>query len=188
MADLTTEDVRRYTNNRLDPDDDDTFDMLASALAAARNDVGWHVSPVLTNQTMRRNGHGGCKLRLPTKKIVTLNSITSDGVTIDVNNDVVVDAEVGWLVHKVHGPEWSHKPAGIVVNLDHGFTEKEAADWRRAILSLVDQMSTMVTVGRPDSEMAGKTVDDIDYRWNAEPLLPSVEPILAKYRIGFGAA
>lgn len=188
MADLTVDDVARYTGNRLDASDDDTQDMLSAALAAARNDVGWHVSPIRTAQVIRRNGPGGYKLRLPTQNIVKLNSITNDGTAVDVDTDVVVDAEVGWLVHKVRGGAWSCEPAGIVVNLDHGFTEKEAADWRRAILSLVDQMSTMVTVGRPDSEMTGKTVDDVDYRFNAEPFLPSVEPILAKYRVKFGAA
>jgi hypothetical protein len=77
--------------------------------------------------------------------------------------------------------------------MDHGYTEAEAADWRQAILSMVDQMSSLPVsagAGRSDADLIRKTVADIEYQWNpgqvmamAEKVLISVSHILDSYRL-----
>lgn len=197
MAELTVDDVVAYTGGRLG-DDDETARMLAAALAAARRDVGWHVSPVATGAVFLRNGPGGHKLRLPTQKVVTLQAVTDNGVDLDVGDsgsggsgdddpDVTVDPEAPWVLIRHHG-HWSRRHAGIVVECDHGFTEDEAADWRQAILSMVDMMAGLSVTGRPDSDLQSKQVDDVVYRWGPAQALPGVEPILARYRLVAGWA
>jgi hypothetical protein len=194
-VELTPGDVERYTGGRLSADDPETARMLNAALAAARNDVDWHVSPVKTGQVLVKNGPGGYKLRLPTQKIVKLTSIVDNGVSLNVDQttawppgpDVVIDAEVGWLLHRRRGC-WSHRPGGITITFDHGYTADQAADWRQAILSMVDQMVTLVSAGRPDADLASKQVDDVTYKWGAAQALPGAEPILQKYRLCWGVA
>jgi hypothetical protein len=191
VAELSVDDVAAYTNGRLSAGDPQTQDMLDAALTAARVDVGWHVSPVVFGDVVTLDGPGGCKLRLPfTQKIVNLTQVIDAGVTLDLTagtGDVIQSAQVPWLLIRRNG-NWSSNYADIQVTLDHGFTEAEAADWRRAILTLVDQMSTMATVGRPDSDLVQKQVDDVVYKWNATPLLPSIETILDHYRLLWGWA
>jgi hypothetical protein len=202
MAELSPADVAQYTSGRLSPDDPNTAQMLAAALAAARRSVGWFVSPVALGDVITLdNPHatgsywwsggygGGRKLRLPTQKIVNLTSVVDNGNTLDLTpmtGDVFTSAQVPWLLTRRHGC-WSSLPgAQTVITLDHGFTEDEAVDWRQAILGLVDQMSTVAMIGRPDSELASKQVDDVTYKWNPTPMLPAIEPILARYRLLWG--
>lgn len=186
-GELTQADVEQYTGGRLSASDPETQRMLNAALVAARNDIGWHVSPVLTDVTLTLNGPGSRKLRLPTKKIVTVSAITDNGKTLDPATDVIVDAEVPWLLHRRHGC-WSWCPSAISITLDHGFTVDEAADWRQAILSMVDQMVSLVSSGRPDADLESKQVDDVVYRWGAAQALPGAAPILDKYRLMWGWA
>ena len=212
-GELTPADVAAYTGGRLAADDPETARLLEAALLAARNDVGWHVSPVYYGVELVRNGPGGCKLRLPTKKIVALVSVVDNGVSLNVDQgatdppgpDVVIDPEVGWLLWRRHGC-WSCKPRGIVVTMDHGFTPTEASDWRQAILSIVDNMSTLrisAATGRSDADLTFKRVDDVEYQWPRTPgaggpgddrlglaqqVLFSAEAILQKYRIRFTVA
>lgn len=186
MAELSASDVETYTGGRLPASDPETQRMLDAALTEARHSVGWHVSPVLTAQTITMDGPGGYKLRLPTQKIVTLNSIANDGVDLDLVNDVVQSAQVGWLLVKKTGC-WSYKYSGISINMDHGFTEDEASDWRQAILSMVDDMSTVKISGRADGDLSSKQVDDVVYKWGNEGYT-SIETILQKYRLMWGWA
>lgn len=186
VGELSPTDVQQYTNGRLSAANPETARMLNAALVAARREVGWHVSPVKTGDTMVLDGPGWHmhKLRLPTRKIVQLNSVVNDGVTLDISfsptAQVVQSAQVPWLLVRRHG-HWTHHYAAIVVNLDHGFDIDEAADWRQAILSMVDQMVTIVTAGRPDVDLQSKQIDDVVYRWGAAQALPGAAPILEQY-------
>lgn len=185
-GELTPADVAAYTDGRLDPADAETLRMLNAALVAARREVGWHVSPVKLNDTMVLDGPGYHmhKLRLPTRKIVALHSVVDRGVSLDVSltptAQVVQAAQVPWLLIRRHG-HWSHHYADISVTLDHGFDVDEAADWRQAILSMVDQMVTIIKAGRPDADLQAKQIDDVVYRWGASQALPGAAPILEKY-------
>lgn len=190
MAELTADDVEAFTGGRLSADDDETARMLAAALAAARADVGWHVSPVRVDDVITVNGPGGYKLRLPTRKIVALTEVEDNGVVLDIPDsgssattaDVVFDAEVPGLLIRQNGC-WSTGYSSVVVTLDHGFTEVEAADWRQAILQTVSDMSA--ASGRSDADLVRKEVDDVVYQWGpiAAQAIYSVDAVLARYRI-----
>lgn len=192
-GEITPLDVQNYTNGRLQASDPETLRMLNAALIAARRDVGWHVSPIKTNDVMVLDGPG-CyehKLRIPTMNIVTLHSVIDRGVSLDVSlsstAQVIQSAQVPWLLIRRHG-HWSHRYADIQITLDHGFDVDQASDWRQAILSMVDQMVTVVAAGRPDADMQSKQIDDVVYRWGASQALPGAAPILAKYRLQWGWA
>lgn len=169
--------------------------MLDVALSVARRDVRWFVSPVIVGDVITLNGTGTNRLRLPTKQVISLDSITNDGVSLDPVNDVTLDCETPNLLYKNSGV-WSNHINGVVVTMDHGFPEDDtaaalldgytgstAADWRQAILSLVSNISQISAAGRADSELDSKQIDDVVYRWGDVPGMASIEPILAKYRL-----
>lgn len=197
MPEISVADVVKFTKGRLTDDgaDGETQRLLNAALATARRHVGWHVSPVKVGDVVSMDGLGGAELQLPTRKIVNVTAVTDDGK--DVLHDVVVPAGMPWkLVRK--GGCWSHDLAAIKVTMDHGYTEGEAADWRQAILTMVDQMSLLpvsAAAGRSDADLNRKRVDDVEYQWSdgtsialAEKVIFSVESILAGYRLVQGFA
>jgi hypothetical protein len=195
MGELTATDVETYTNGQLSAANPETQRMLDAALTAARRDVRWNVSPIQTGVTITLNGTGTPFVRLPTKQVISLTDVTSDGVALDPVNDVTLDLESGNLL-MLNSGIWSSSYNGITVTMDHGYPEDAAAaalihgytgtlatDWRQAILSLVANLSQIAMVGRSDYELDSKQIDDVVYRWSANPALGSVEPILAKYRL-----
>lgn len=178
---LTPAIVAKYTNGQMAADNPGTQYMLNAALAAARNDMRWHVAPVTFGETISLNGRGGNKLWLPTKSVVEIHSITSDGVSIDLS-EITYDADIPNRLILNTGT-WSHNYSGITITWDHGFTNTQAADWRNAILALVTNIAQISVLGRSDAELESKDIDDIGYRWAATQALGSVEPTLAKYRL-----
>jgi hypothetical protein len=105
-------------------------------------------------------------LSLPTLNLIEVTAVTECGVVLDVTK-LDVSRRKGTLVKFPCG-HWSHRDGAITVTMTHGFTETEAADWRRAVLRLVDIMSLEpVTVGaeRESPEMRRKRIDDVDYEW-----------------------
>lgn len=193
MPELTTADVESFTRGRLLASDPETGRFLAAALAAARREVGWHVSPVKLGDVVTMAGAGGIDLYPPTRNIVNLISVTDDGA--DVLADVAVVAP--WKLARKTG-FWSRELAAISITMDHGYTESEAADWRHAILAMVDQMSLIpasATAGRSDADLTRKRVDDVEYQWSdgnsialAQRVIYSVDSILSGYRLLRGFA
>ena len=146
-------------------------------------DVRWHVSPVISGDIITLNGSGTNRLRLPTKKVVKINTITNDGVALDPANDVALDPESGNVLYRTSGV-WSNQIGGIVINMDHGYTETEAVDWRNAVLESASDLAQIAQAGRPDCELSSKQIDDVMYRWYEK--LGSggdVANILDKYRL-----
>lgn len=180
--DVSVDDVDAYTNGRLSADDPETQVMLNAALAVARNDMRWHVNPVTNGEVGLLNGPGGCHLWLPTKNIVTISAVTSDGVAVDPVAGVVRDADFPNKLINLTGP-WSRQYSGIGITWSHGFTNAQAADWRNALLVLVTNVAQISVLGRSDAELQSKEIDDIGYRWAAQQALGSVEPTLCKYRL-----
>ncbi|AVO21613.1 head-to-tail connector complex protein [Mycobacterium phage MooMoo] len=169
MAELTAADVSAFTGGRLADDggDGEVTRALKAALAAARGDsgAGWHVSPVRA-ETLIVDGPGGRKLRLKTRKIVSISSIEENGEILDPSS-YVVSADVPGLIIRRRG-SWTCELAGIAITWEHGFAEDEAADWRQAILTMVDQMS-LVPVGqsgRSSMDLTRKRIDDVEYQWS----------------------
>ena len=187
MAELSVDDVIQFTGGRL-ADDDETQRLLDTALVLAREYCGWHVSPVREGDEIVMDGPGGTQLFPPTRNILELTEVINDGVPLEVGSsaatpEVVVPASAPWKIVRTSGV-WSTQYSGIELTMTHGFTEIEAADWRQAVLSMVNQMGS--TTGRSDADLVSKQVDDVIYRWSttaAEDALYAVKPILDKYEI-----
>lgn len=181
-SELSVDDVQDYTQSQLLAANSQTQSMLDAALAAARRDLRWHVAPVTFGEVIGLDGHGGNKLRLPTKNIVQIHAITNDGMAVDPVADVTYSADVPNVLVLNTGV-WSTQYSGITITWDHGFTNEEAVDWRNAILSLVTNIFQISVAGRSFSELESKQIDDVTYGWAATQQLGSIEPTLANFRL-----
>lgn len=197
MAELTASDVSEFTGGRLADDEGDglTTDMLNAALAAARRAVGWHVSPVRLADEVIIDGPDSRILYLPTRKLVDLVGVDENGVTLDPATALRWSAggppgAAGRpvAVRKRSNGWWTSYYQGVTVTMDHGYTEAEAADWRYAVLSMVNQMA-MVSTGVNESDLIRKTVDDVTYGYAnpytamAEDAVGSVYKILCDFML-----
>jgi hypothetical protein len=155
MAELTSADYTAFLAGT------DTQSAIDSVLAAARRYCGWHVSPVETD-SVTLDGPGGVRLFLKTKNLVSLISVNDAGTDLVVGTDVVASADVpGMLVRQ--NALWSSTYAAITVSYSHGFTEAEAADWRRAVLQMTRLWLNFAT--RDTLDMKRKRVRDVEYDW-----------------------
>lgn len=168
MSELTIDDVRSYSERLSDDDDDVLQALLDAALAAARRYCGWPVTPVVADDELTVDGPGGRVLSLPTLNLITVTTVTEEGVALDVTK-LDVSRRKGTVTkqHFYCGGRWSHRDGSIAVKITHGFTEAEAADWRRAVLRLVNLMSRepIADAERDSPEMKRKRIDDVDYEW-----------------------
>ena len=172
---LTVEALADYTQGRLDPDADETAEILERSLAEVRKFCGWHVSPVITADEITIDGPGGRLLWLPTLRVVDLTEVIENGVTLDVN-------ELEWsqngLVRKpVTAPDWTLKFRAITVTMTHGV---EAKDFEAAVLSVADRKS--------QTPVGGAVVSVGPFRWSEERVsgagFTSAElSILRQYRL-----
>lgn len=168
MAELTPADLVTYTSNRLSISDPNVAIVLAAALQQVRSYCKWSVSPVLVNDqftfdgpgqwggysvgtgslygtsytgsagVLKRTRVGGSVLYLPTKRLQGIASIVEDGVTLDLST---IQWSTRGEVVKADGSQWSTNLHSITVTFTHGWTEAEAADWRRIVLAVADRMS-----------------------------------------------
>lgn len=76
MAELSPDDVQDFTSGRLSSSDPEVARMLEAALVAARRYCGWVVTPVVTDDAITLDGPGSRILVLPTRKLVTLTSVS----------------------------------------------------------------------------------------------------------------
>jgi hypothetical protein len=195
MPELTVGDAQTFTNDRLLASDANVQLMLDAALAMARRDCGWFVCPVTVGDEVVIDGPDSRILNLPTRKLNDLTEVTEDGVTLTL-------ADLSWSaggppgllerpvsVRKRGRGWWSAEYQAVTVTMDHGYTEEEAADWRYAVLSMVDQMAGYVVTGRSDADLVHKRVDDVAYTWAnpytamAETALFSVRHIFDDYKL-----
>ncbi|MCV7100079.1 hypothetical protein [Mycobacterium palustre] len=157
---LTPADVEQYTGGRLLADDDETARLLRGALAAVRRYCGWRVTPVGVD-TVTLDGPGRRLLSLPTLQLVELQSVTEDGVELDVST---LEWSKAGLVRKKSGARWSHHYGSIEVRMEHGYAD--AWDWQSAVLELIDREAAAVgAVAGNSGPMIEKKVDDVVYRW-----------------------
>lgn len=199
MPELTIADVKAFAANRPMGTDAEIQRMLDAALVVGRRYTGWHVSPA-QDQTVTLDGPDSRILWLPTLKLNTLTSVVEDGVTLDVTpvtGNVVVSAGDGpglprrVALRKRGRSYWSCEYGAVVAVINHGFTEAEAADWRQAILSMVDQMSLLpvqAATGSSGFGIRSEKIDDVavgyaPYAAMAEEVLFSVMHILDDYRL-----
>jgi hypothetical protein len=179
MAELTAADVELYTRGRLPASDIETTRILNRALAGARRYCEWHVTPIRTNQTVTLDGPGHRVLMLPTMKLQALNSVSEydaatnittvlDLTTIAISAGGPVRLRKKWIVGSsptvglgLWGLRWTHEYSGVVVNMDHGYLESDAEDFRLAVLDACDRFN--LEVGR--GGMQRFHVDDVMIMW-----------------------
>lgn len=160
MVELTVADVEQYTGRRLSAAAPETARLLASALQAVRRYCGWRVTPAAV-ETIVLDGPGGRVLSLPTLRLVELQSVSEDGVALDLDD---LHVSLAGLVRKRGGGRWSCDYSAIEVVMEHGFDD--APDWQSAVLDMVDRMSGMAgTVIGSAGPLIERTVDDVTYRW-----------------------
>lgn len=196
MTELSVADVETYTNGRLDAGDAEVARMLAAALQVARREAQWHVSPVRAAVSMTLDGPDSRILFLPTMKVTTLTTLVEDGVTLDVATIKVSAGDGAYMrrrtaLRKPAGGWWSCEYGAIELTMSHGFTEDEAADWRQAILSMVDQMSLLpvkASTGTSAFGVKSERIDDVymtydTYAAMADEVLFSVAHVIDGYRL-----
>jgi hypothetical protein len=183
MAELTPVDLENHTNGRLSESDPNTESVLNAALAYLRNYCKWHVTPVETVVNLGVDGPGqwgGLRvgigglyysssysvvagrlspqrvgsdtLYLPTKKLLGISQITEDGVLLDLST--IQFGSNGQVIKTARQP-WTTNYQGINITFTHGFTEDQAADWRRTALMIADRMSLVRGLVGPFNSMVG---------------------------------
>jgi hypothetical protein len=191
VAELSALDVENYTNGRLRSDDPEVARMLDAALVTARRYCGWAVTPVIVDNAVTLDGPGSRILMLPTRKLVRLTSISENGTPLSLAS---VSATPGGppgitsrpaAVRKASRGWWGHTYQSIDVVMTHGYTEAEAADWRYAVLSMVDEMGQIQMSGTSELDIVSKKVDDVTYRW-ADRYANAAETALYSYTGVFG--
>lgn len=190
MAELSVVDVEDFTSRRLSSDDPEVERMLDAALVTARQYCGWAVTPVITDDAVTLDGPGSRILTLPTRKLVELISISENGTPLSLDSvSVAPGGPPGRsrpvVVRKESGDWWGSRYQSIDVVMTHGYLEAEAADWRYAVLSMVDEMAQMQMSGTSSPGIVSKKVDDVTYRWAdaAESSLYSFKSVFDSYRL-----
>ena len=126
--------VEAFTRGRLDRDDDETQRQLDAALTAARRYCGWHVTPVLADQTVTIDGTGDSMLVLPTLMLTELSSVAEDGIDIPL-------VELNWsargLIIKRSGHWWTSMFSAITVEFSHGYAT--APDFESVVLGAIER-------------------------------------------------
>ena len=194
MAELSPDDVQDFTSGRLSSSDPEVARMLEAALVAARRYCGWVVTPVVTDDAITLDGPGSRILVLPTRKLVTLTSVSERGASLSLAS---LSATPGGppgitrpaAIRKASGGWWGTVYQSIDIVMTHGYTEAEAADWRYAVLSMVDEMGQIQLSGTSELDIVSKKVDDVTYRWAdryanaAESALYSYSNIFSSYML-----
>lgn len=159
MAELAAADLPAAVRARF-ADDTAALAAINEVLVAARRYCGWHVSPVRVDEVLELDGPGGHVLSLPTLSLNSVASVTELGAAVDVSK-LDRSRRKGTLT-KPFG-HWTCRDGAITATITHGYTEAEAADWRRAIIATVDARSQPSQ--RDDSGLKRKHVDDVEYEW-----------------------
>lgn len=102
----------------------DANSILRQVSAAVRAYCHWHIAPV-QSETWTLDGSGTRFLWLPTLRVVSIESITNNGVAVDLTT--VDTSKSGYLVLRCDVSSalhcWSHRPGGIVIQLHHGLDD-----------------------------------------------------------------
>lgn len=156
---------------------------IDAVLVAARRYCEWYVSPVRTDDELTLDGPGGRVLDLPTGKLNALTGVVEAGTDLDVAK---LDWSQNGSVRKQSGVRWSCRYRSIVATIDHGYTETEAADWRKAIVDMVNAVS--YTMATSAEALKRKKVDDVEYEWfdfasAAGQAVYAVSEVLESYRL-----
>lgn len=146
---------------------------LAKAEAAVRAYCGWHVAPVAT-QALALDGNGGTRIILPSLRVVSVDAVVVDGVTI-------TDPE--WSASGVLHGRFSERPRSVEVVLTHGYETPPAE-----LVAILLDMASGDTSG--EAPIASKRLGDfqVSYATGADSLsgasvAASARTVLDRYRL-----
>lgn len=91
--------------------------IFEAAIDDIRGYCRWHIAPVIVDDVITLSAHGAHTLELPTRRILSVSSVVSDGYPLDLTYDVEWD-EAGWLRRR-YG-RFSRRLRGVTVTLTHG--------------------------------------------------------------------
>ena len=182
MAEIATTDLSAATLTRF-VNIEAAQSAIDAVLVAARGHCGWHVSPVREDDELVLDGPGVSVLDLPTGKLNALTEVVEGSTELEV--DKLDWSETG-AVRKQSGTTWSRRYRSVEVVIDHGYTEEEAADWRKAIVDMVNIVSYSASTS--DDGLKRKKVDDVEYEWfdfasAAGDAVYSASAVLDKYQL-----
>lgn len=100
--------------------------LLEAASDRVRRYCGWHIYPQMT-ETVRVTANGGGRAFLPTLHLVSVTSVTDNGVVLDMTT---VDWDEAGFLERCNtsgvGPTWNHftsRRRAIVAVITHGFDD-----------------------------------------------------------------
>lgn len=104
-----------------------------AATQAIRDYCGWHVAPVIT-ATLTLDGTGTDTLLLPSRRVVTVDSVKLDGTALEATT---YEWSADGLLRRKHGC-WPDTYRSLEVTLSHGFADMSAlADVAASIMARV---------------------------------------------------
>lgn len=129
---LTPEQFAAGTNGKISQSDPRLLPLLAGASTGIRRYCRWHVTPVLSNDVMVLDGHGGDLLALRTMRLTEVTSVSEHGRFLIDGQDFEW-SENGEL-RRLTG-RWTSRYRAITVTCSHGFDD--AADLVQVVQQVV---------------------------------------------------
>lgn len=152
---------------------------LDAATASVRSFCGWHVTPVIS-ESLVLDGSGDDVLQLPSRHVTSVESVTDDGVLVDV------DWSADGLLRRKDGRCWTRRYGAVSVDLTHGHTD--AADIAGVIVGIASRAATNPS-GNVVNQRAGTqsfTLATVGGASASIPLLATEKELLEPYRLNWG--
>lgn len=154
---------------------------LSAANQAIRTECGWHVAPIITEELVL-DGPGGTALLVPSKRVRSIISATSDGR--DVTDEVKFSRRAGVLTL---ASGWSCEVGSIELVILHGYELEEVADVAGLVVSLTKRAaSSGVIVQQSVGSASARLVTGRDGLTAGLPLFESEKAILAPHKLNWG--
>lgn len=154
---------------------------LNAANQAIRTECGWHVAPIITEELVL-DGPGGTALLVPSKRVRSIISATSDGR--DVTGQVKFSRRAGVLTL---ASGWSCDVGSIELTIEHGFELDEVPDIAAVIVGLTKRAaSSGAIVQQSIGSASAKLAVGRDGAALGIPLLESEKLVLDRYRLNWG--
>lgn len=165
----TTEDYQKYVG----APPAGIQDELLAISADVRRRCGWHITPVV-QETIQLDGTGGEEIILPTLHVVSITSVTENGVVIA--GDQLEWSTDGYL-RKSGGGCWTYKLNGIELIWSHGYAADEVPDLKRMICEVAARVSSS-PVG-----VASESVGGVAVQYSGRELLLSDQELINFYKV-----
>lgn len=161
----------------------DTDQALNAALEAVRNYCGWHIAPVLS-ETIRLRSPDRVVFFLPTRNLVTVESVTQLGETVDLGT---MTAEVDGEVRRVLGYRYTFCNEPLTVTFTHGY-EVLPSEVAQVVMSLTKRSLESPASGRSVTQVGQVQSTTYATHRGALPLFDEDMRVLDKYRTFPGIA